>query len=80
VSEEQVYATVSRVLCVTWKEQNESAIFLPETASALNDLMLEGNTTVDIQVKFTCDQRVTFVRELHIIFSRRQKSNYKLLS
>jgi hypothetical protein len=55
VSEEQVYATVSRVLCVTWKEQNESAIFLPETASALNDLMQEGNITVDIQVKFTYD-------------------------
>lgn len=51
MSEEQVYATVSRVLCVTWKERNESAIFLPETASASNDLMQEGNTTVDIQVK-----------------------------
>lgn len=50
-----MYATVSRVLCVTWKEQNESAIFLPETTSALNDLMQEGNITVDIQVKFTCE-------------------------
>lgn len=48
-----MYATVSRVLCVTWKEQNESAIFLPETTSALNDLMQEGNITVDIQVRFT---------------------------
>lgn len=75
-----MYATVSRVLCVTWKEQSESAIFLPETASALNDLMQEGNTTVDIQVKFTCDHRVTFVWELHRIFNRRHKSNYKLFS
>jgi len=55
VSEEQVHAAVSRVLCVTWKEQNESAIYLPETASALNDLMQEGNVTIDIQVKYTHD-------------------------
>jgi phage terminase large subunit-like protein len=55
VSEEQVHAAVSRVLCVTWKEQNESAIFLPETASAVNNLMQEGNVTVDIQVKYTDD-------------------------
>lgn len=55
MSEEQVHAVVSRVLCVTWKEQNESAVFLPETASAFNDFMQEGNTTIDIQVKYMHD-------------------------
>lgn len=50
MSEEQVHAAVSRVLRITWKEQDESAIFLPETASAMNALMQEENAAIDIQV------------------------------
>jgi hypothetical protein len=49
VTEEQVQAAVSRVLCVTWKEQNESSIYLPETASAVNDMVQQRNS-IEIQV------------------------------
>ncbi|KAJ9575045.1 hypothetical protein L9F63_007780, partial [Diploptera punctata] len=48
VTEEQVQAAVSRVLCVTWKEQNESAIYLPETASVLSSVVQERNS-IDVQ-------------------------------
>ncbi|KAL1117669.1 hypothetical protein AAG570_003984 [Ranatra chinensis] len=44
-SDEVVNSTVSRVLCVSWTEQSESAIFLPETAEVLNDRHSEGVST-----------------------------------
>ncbi|GLG94106.1 Ubiquitin conjugation factor E4 B [Gryllus bimaculatus] len=49
VSEDQVQATVSRVLCVSWKEKTEGSIFLSETASAVRDSVQEGQSSFDAQ-------------------------------
>ncbi|XP_066992504.2 ubiquitin conjugation factor E4 B isoform X2 [Anabrus simplex] len=49
VSEEQVHSAVSRVLCVSWREKTEGTIFLPETASAFNELLQDGQVTLDVQ-------------------------------
>lgn len=44
VTEEQLHSTISRVLCVSWKEKTENYIFLSETAGAFDE-----GTVTDIQ-------------------------------
>ena len=51
INDELVHNSVSRILCVSWVEQSENAIFLPETAAVLNERQKEGIPT-DIQVCF----------------------------
>ncbi|XP_049949366.1 ubiquitin conjugation factor E4 B [Schistocerca serialis cubense] len=38
ITDDQVHATVSRVLCVSWKEKTDKAIYLPETAAAIEEV------------------------------------------
>ncbi|XP_075218617.1 ubiquitination factor E4B [Lycorma delicatula] len=49
VTEEQVNNVVSRVLCVSWTQQSESATFLPETAAIINQRNREEQPSIDIQ-------------------------------
>ncbi|XP_046673336.1 ubiquitin conjugation factor E4 B isoform X1 [Homalodisca vitripennis] len=50
-TEDQVQATISRVLCVSWSQgnQSDSSIFLPETAAGMSQRKQEGDGTPDTQ-------------------------------
>lgn len=49
ISEEQMYSVVSRVLCVSWTQQSESSIFLPETAATISQRAQEELPPVEMQ-------------------------------
>uniref|UniRef100_A0A0A9Z5W3 Ubiquitin conjugation factor E4 B n=1 Tax=Lygus hesperus TaxID=30085 RepID=A0A0A9Z5W3_LYGHE len=45
VPEEFLQSMVGRILCVSWSEQSESTIFLPETAAVISERQREGQPT-----------------------------------
>lgn len=49
VTEDQVHSVVCRVLCVSWTQQSESAIFLPETAAVINQRNQEEQPSIFVQ-------------------------------
>lgn len=49
VPEEFLQSMVGRILCVSWGEQSESTIFLPETARVISERQREGQPT-DLEV------------------------------
>uniref|UniRef100_A0A069DY57 Ubiquitin conjugation factor E4 B n=1 Tax=Panstrongylus megistus TaxID=65343 RepID=A0A069DY57_9HEMI len=48
VPEEFLQGVIARVLCVSWTEQSESTIYLPQTAAVITERQLEGLNT-DLQ-------------------------------
>uniref|UniRef100_A0A0V0G5H1 Ubiquitin conjugation factor E4 B n=1 Tax=Triatoma dimidiata TaxID=72491 RepID=A0A0V0G5H1_TRIDM len=48
VTEEFLQGVIARVLCVSWTEQSESTIYLPQTAAVITERQLEGINT-DLQ-------------------------------
>ncbi|XP_054268263.1 ubiquitin conjugation factor E4 B [Macrosteles quadrilineatus] len=50
-TDDQVFTTISRVLCVSWTQtqQSDSNIFLSETAAGMNQRKLEGDSQIDTQ-------------------------------
>ncbi|BES87556.1 factor E4 [Nesidiocoris tenuis] len=45
VSEEFLQSMVGRILCVSWSEQSESTIFLPETAAVISERLKDNQPT-----------------------------------
>lgn len=49
VTEEQLHNTIARVLCVSWTQQTDSAIFLAETAAGIHQRRQENAPSVEFQ-------------------------------